>query len=124
MKGRTMEFEFSKGGDSVPPDTYKGRFDRVEEREPNEHGESVRFVWTITAGDQSGREATRICGVDRPPTAKNALGRILGGLAGKSLEIGQKIRVEDYVGRLYLLQVVDAPGGNGTRVETIFPVPE
>jgi hypothetical protein len=119
-----MEFEFSKGGDSVPVGTYKAKLDRVEEREKNEHGNSVRFVWKVVGGEQDDREATRIVGIDRPPTAKSALGRVLSGLAGGSFEVGQKIRVEDYVGRFFLLQVQDAPGGNGTRVETVFPVPE
>lgn len=116
-----IEFEFSKGGESVPAGMYKAKFVRVEDREKNEHGASVRFVWEVTTGEHTGREATRICGIDRPPTAKNGLGRILSGLAGKQYEPGDKIRPDDFVGRLYLLDVKDAPGGNGTRVETVMP---
>jgi hypothetical protein len=117
----SLEFEFSKGAESVPAGMYKAAFARVEDREKNEHGESVRFVWTVEGGEYDGREATRIVGIDRPPTAKNGLGRILSGLAGKQYEPGDKIRPDEFVGKVYLLDVKDAPGGNGTRVETCMP---
>ena len=115
-----MDFEFSAGNENPPSGMYKGTFSRVESREKNEHGESVRFVWKITEGECMDREATRICGIDRPPSAKNALGKMLAGLAGKSFEIGEKVSPDDFVGRPYLLQIADAPGGNGTRVETVM----
>ena len=118
----SYEFEFS-AGEGVPAGMYKGRFDRVESREKNEHGESVRFVWIVAEGDHKDGIATRICGVDRKPTPKNALGRILAGLAGRSVEIGEKITADDFIGNEYLLQVADAPGGTGTRVETVMPIP-
>lgn len=113
----SFEFEFSQGGSSVPAGAYKGKFHRVENREKNEHGNSIRLIWKITRGDHEGEEASRIVGIDRPPTAKNALGRILSGLAGKLFEPGDKINIEDYIGKVYVLDVRDAPGGNGTRVE-------
>ena len=119
-----MEFEFSAGAESPPAGMYKGDFDRVETREKNEHGESVRFIWIISEGELQGREASRIVGIDRPPSSKNGLGRLLGGLAGRSLEVGEKISPDSFVGRPYLLQVADAPGGNGTRVESCMGVPQ
>ena len=115
-----MDFEFSAGNENPPSGMYKGVFDRVEPREKNEHGNSVRFVWRITEGDQAGREASRICGIDRPPSAKNALGRVLAGLAGKSFEVGEKVSPDDFIEKPFLLQIADAPGGNGTRVETVM----
>jgi len=113
-----MDFEFSAGIESPPAGMYKATFDRVEDREKNEHGNSVRFVWEITEGEHQGREASRIVGIDRPPSKKNALGRLLAGLGGKAFEPGDKVSPDEFVGKSYLLQVADAPGGNGTRVET------
>ena len=116
----SYEFEFSQGADSVPVGTYRGKFARVEDREKNEHGNSIRLVWTVQGGEHDGREATRIVGVDRPPTKKNALGRIFEGLAGKQFEPGDKVNLNDYVGTVYILDVREAPGGNGTRVESVI----
>ena len=112
-----MKFEMGQGG-GIPVGTYQAEFVRVESREPNQHGQSCMFVWAVTSGDEAGHETTRICGIDRPPTKKNALGRILEGLADTSFEVGDGIDIENYVGQRYLVQVGDSPQGSGTRVES------
>ena len=116
-----MEFEFSEGGGGPPAGMYKARLDRVEPREKNEFGNAVRFVFKVTVGDHADEEASRIVGVDRPPTSKNALGRLLAGLNGGPISVGQKIDPGAFIGREYLLQVGEAPHGNGTRVESVLP---
>ena len=53
---------------------------------------------------------------------KNRLGRILGGLVGKPVVAGETISVEPCIGKSFLIQVEEAPSGNGsTRVGVVMP---
>lgn len=117
-----MEFQVTAGGSSVPAGMYKGLFEGAEPTEPHaEYGKGVRFKFKVQGGEQDGQEASVICGLEKPASPKNRLGRILGGLTGKAVEPGQTITVEQYIGKQYLLQVEAAPSGTGTRVATVMP---
>jgi hypothetical protein len=102
---------------------YKATFAGVEETPPHaEYGKGVRFKFKIVDGEHDGEEATVICGVEKPASPKNRLGRILGGIVGKPVVPGEMITVEQYVGRSFLIQVEQAPGGNGsTRIGVVMP---
>ena len=75
----------------------------------------------VTEGDHAGEVASSIYGTERPPSPGNRLGRALGGLRGNPVMPGEKINVEPFIGKPYLIQVEKAPGGNGTRISTIMP---
>jgi hypothetical protein len=117
-----MQFQVTAGGSQVPVGMYRGTFVGIEETQPHaEFGRGVRFKFKIAGGDQDGAEASVICGIEKPPSPKNRLGRILGGIIGSAVEPGQVIRPEEFVGRTYLFQVEAAPSGTGTRISTIMP---
>ncbi len=117
-----MLFSVTSGGQSIPVGMYRATFAGVEDTEPHaEYGRGVRFKFKVVGGEHDGAEATVICGVEKPPTPKNRLGRVLGGLAGDPVQPGQTVDVAAFVGKTYLVQVEDAPSGTGTRVGTIMP---
>jgi hypothetical protein len=114
-----LNFEITAGGSSVPAGMYRATFDRVEESSHEEFGSGVKWVFKVTEGAHSGEEASRITG-DRP-TPKNAAGRMISGLSGQAAKPGVRVTLEACVGREFLIQVADAPGGSGTRIETVMP---
>lgn len=117
-----MQFQVTAGGSSVPVGMYRAVFSGVEEQPPHpEYGKGVRFTFKISGGDHDGEDATVICGIEKPASPKNRLGRVLGGLAGAPVQPGQTINVDQYAGKVYLIQVEQAPNGTGTRVGTIMP---
>ena len=117
-----MEFQVSSGGSSVPIGMYRATF-AGHEATPNhpEYGRGVKFIFKVTGGDHDGEDATVICGMEKPASPKNRLGRILGGLAGNPVQAGQTVTVDQYVGKVYLIQVEAAPSGTGTRIATVLP---
>ena len=118
----TMQFAVTAGGSSVPAGMYRATFSGVEEQPVHaEYGKGVRFKFKITGGDHDEEETSSICGIEKPASPKNRLGRLLGGLAGSPVVAGQTITVDQYVGRTYLVQVEEAPSGTGTRVGTVMP---
>jgi hypothetical protein len=117
-----IKFQVTAGGSSVPAGMYKGTFLGVEETPPHaDYGRGCRFKFKVVGGEHDGEEASVICGIEKPASPKNRLGRVLGGITGKPVEPGQTISVEQYVGRSYLFQVEAAPSGTGTRISTIMP---
>jgi hypothetical protein len=118
-----MSFAVSAGGSTVPVGMYKAIFAGVEDTPPHaEYGRGVRFKFKVVGGEHDAEEATVICGIEKPASPKNRLGRVLGGIVGKPVAIGETITVDQYIGKTYLIQVEQAPGGNGsTRVGTIMP---
>lgn len=118
-----LQFQVTAGGSSVPAGMYRGPFLGVEETEPHaEYGRGCRFKFKVQGGEHDGEEASVICGIEKPASPKNRLGRVLGGIVGKPVEPGQVIDVTPFVGKTYLFQVEAAPNGNGTRISTIMPV--
>jgi hypothetical protein len=101
----------------VPAGAYLGEFAGWEMCE-NEHGKGVKWRWTITSGEHTGRVASRITG--SRPSPKNACGRILNALAGRELKDGESFDPGTCVGRKYMVVVQTTPSG-ATRVETVAP---
>jgi hypothetical protein len=117
-----MEFQVSSGGSSVPVGMYKAVFAGVEVTPDHpEYGKGCKFTFKVNGGDHDNEEATVICGMEKPASPKNRLGRVLGGLAGNPVQAGQRVTVDQYVGKVYLIQVETAPSGTGTRIATVLP---
>jgi hypothetical protein len=112
------EFEI-KSGDGVPAGIYRTMLLRVEDTNHDEFGVGRKFVFEVLDGDQKGGLATRI--TSPHATLKNAAGRLIAGITGTSLVPGTKIGLKPFYGRCYLVQVENAPSGNGTRVTSVIP---
>jgi hypothetical protein len=112
-----MKFKMMSGG--VPVGSYIGTFLGVEGVE-NEYGEALRWDWEITTGEFKGLRASRLTG--RVPTLKNACGKLLSAVAGKSVGNGEEIDLAPCVGKTYLV-IVGATDKGSTRVETATKPP-
>ncbi len=108
-----MKLIVRSGG--VPGGSYIGKFLGVEPTE-TKLGKALRWTWEVASGPHAGAKASRITPTE--PTPKNACGRILSGITGKSLVTGEEVDPQSFLGRSYLLVVIDCDGG-GTRVETV-----
>ncbi|NLX95982.1 MAG: hypothetical protein GXY83_07385 [Rhodopirellula sp.] len=113
----SLQFEVNAGG-GPPAGFYRAKFVDVEPTTHDEFGDGLKFVWEVVAGDHKGEQATRI--TSAKPTPKNAAGRMLSGLTGKTLAPKAKIDLAPCVGRIYLVQVSETSSGS-TRVETVMP---
>lgn len=114
-----LNFEITAGGSSVPSGLYRATFDRVEESTHEEFGDGLKWIFKVVDGEHTGEEASRITGCK--PTPKNAAGRMLAQLSGLAAKPGTRITIDDCIGREYMIQVEDSPGGNGTRIATAMP---
>lgn len=114
----SLQFDVSASGSTVPAGFYRARFVNVEPTDHDEYGAGLKFIFEVADGDHKGEQATRI--TSAKPTIKNAAGRMLSGLSGKSLQAGAKIDLAPCVGKLYLIQVEEVASG-ATRVNTVMP---
>jgi hypothetical protein len=107
----------------VPPGTYFAMFTG---REPctTSKGDTVKWIWTITSdGPHKGMKAS--CFIDKMnPTPNNKLGRVLNGLAGRTLAEGERFNPNSVVGQLYVITVTLGKDGKGSRVETVASMPK
>ena len=113
-----MKFTMTSAS-GVPVGAYVAEFSTVEDHESTV-GPGLKWSFRIVAGPHV--DAITSCITDCKPTTKNKLGRLLNGLAGKTLGDGESINIDTYIGRRYTI-IVSAPEGKGSRVETVAPVP-
>ncbi len=107
-----------KAATGVPAGAYEGEFVGVEPSPENEYGPGLKWSWKIIKGDHAGRIAIRTTGTN--PSPKNACGKIIDALAGKTLAEGEDFKPKQFVGRKYMV-IVQAGDKGGTRVETVAP---
>ena len=108
-----MKLTLSSG--STPPGSYLAKFLGTEQAEANEFGAGIRWQFEITSGPLAGTKIGRTTG-DKP-TLKNACGRMLIGISGKNT-VGEPIDLAQYVGKVYLIIVVQRPEG-GTYLDSV-----
>jgi hypothetical protein len=113
-----LTFEISAGV-GVPAGFYKAVFKTVEKTVHEEYGDGLKFIFEVVDGDQRGGLATRI--TNPKPSPKNAAGRMIAGVSGKSLSPGETIDLAPFIGKTYLLQVESVANGNGTRIGSVIP---
>jgi hypothetical protein len=110
-------------GGSVPAGAYTAKFIGIESipADPNRgFGEGVRWQFEVLTGPHQGARTSRI--TTATPTLKNACGKMLQSVSGKSLASGDEIDVATFVGRNYLVVIVATESG-ATRVETVSAPP-
>jgi hypothetical protein len=113
------KFMVKPGG--VPPGTYRARFTGAENSDHPDFGPGVRFGFEVLAGPHRGEKVSRITACN--PTPRNSAGRILAGLAGRTLTADELIDSDDFVGRQYDVEVEAADNG-ATRVASVAPAPD
>jgi len=113
----SMLLKVSAGG--VPAGSYLAAFLGVEATN-NEFGDGLRWQFEVAAGPSKGSKTSRT--TSQSPTPKNACGKMLAGLSGKPLIPGEDHDVEAYVGKKFIIVVVNTDSG-GTRVESVSPPP-
>jgi len=112
-----MKLVVSSGG--VPAGSYLTKFVGLESI-TNDFGPGLSWEWEVLNGPHAGQTVRRITTVT--PTSKNACGKILSGVIGKSLAVGEELDLSKYVGKTYLVVVGETDRG-GSRVESVTPAP-
>jgi hypothetical protein len=104
---------------SVPPGKYHARFLGVEDSTHIEYGVGLRWIFEILSGAHAGKRAARV--TDATFTPRNSAGRMLTGLAGRPLPLGEAIEADEFVGREYTITIEPTAGG-ATRVGAVMAV--
>lgn len=112
-----MKLTISSG--SVPAGSYVAAFKGVEPVK-NEYGDGLSWRWEVTKGPLAGQSAGRTTNNRLSPKTNG--GRILAGLHGKPVSPGEQVDTDAFVGKEYLIVVIDCPSG-GTRVESVTIAP-
>ena len=107
------------GSGGVPAGAYTVELVAVEPWTENsdKYGDGIVFKFKVLGGEHDGVETSRITGSRLTP--KSALKRILMGLKGGDIEVGEKIEPQAFVGRRYMAVVQETDSGS-TRVETLL----
>lgn len=109
-------FTIEAGGpQAVPAGNYTATFQGLEKIE-TQKGEAAR--WPFKTDD--GLTISSLSDASRP-TTKNKLGRFLAGLAAKPLAAGTTVDPSEYVGRRYMVIVVDKGDGK-TDIAAFSPL--
>ncbi len=119
-----MQFiiENEKQKASVPAGAYPAKFLGYKAT-TTKSGDALLWEWTITSGSEAGKIASAFTNPpsETPPTVSNALGKILAGLAGRSLTGGDIFDPETCVGKAYTVVVAPGPKGGAACVRTVVP---
>jgi hypothetical protein len=112
-----MLLKVSSGG--VPAGSYLSKFVGVEGI-TNDYGPGLSWQWEILNGPHIGQSVRRITTVT--PTSKNACGKILAGVIGQTLTVGDELDLSTFVGKTFLVVVGETERG-GSRVESVTVAP-
>jgi len=111
------------GGGGPPAGNYVATFSGVDEVPANKEkgfGPGLRWKFKIAGGPQEGVSASRVTSCDVRSTTVG--GRLLSGLLGRGLQIGEQIDPDVFIGRKYMVVVAAGPSGSN-RVEAVMPMP-
>ncbi|MBL8793363.1 MAG: hypothetical protein JNM56_05645 [Planctomycetia bacterium] len=103
----------------APPGHYLGKLVAIEDTNHIEYGAGIRFVFTVTTGEHTGRKVSRVTQAE--PTPNNNLGKMLAGLLGRPLKSDEEVDLDQFIGREYHL-VVETTEKGSTRVAAVSPV--
>lgn len=116
MSDAVDEIEIGSGG--IPPGSYKARFTGAT-KASSDYGDALKFAWEVVDGPLAGSTASRM--VSGKPTPGNNAGKLIAALTGGAATAGQKVRLSDCIGRIFVIDV-RATASGGSRVETCFGV--
>ena len=99
-----LELEWCAASEPAPEGIHEGEFLGCEKMPKNEdYGEGVRFKFVVRGGEHDGKMTSNI-GTAKP-TASNISGRLIKGLLGAEPKPGDKLNLNDYIGKRYTLVV-------------------
>lgn len=114
------------GVEPVPNGAYLATFDGVSEYANPDKGIAGkwRWAWTIVSGAQTGKVISAL--TDMRLTPGTHAGRLIAGMNGKALAVGDDVRmlVESFKGRKFLCVVQPGPKGGKASVQSASPPPE
>jgi len=102
----------------VPVGGYEAEFVEWEQSVHEQFGDRIGFRFRVIGGAHDGTETTRFTGAKLSP--KSALAKVLSGLAGQKIEVGDSVDPDKFVGKRYMVVVEETESG-ATRVESILP---
>jgi hypothetical protein len=112
----------------VPAGWYVARFMGTEAREPikesrfgNEGAPRMGWLWEVTEGPHRGKKISQESGVRA--SLKSTAMRMLTGLSGGKVAVGQQVDTDTFVGRLYRVKVAvnDASDKGNLHVADVEP---
>jgi hypothetical protein len=114
----------STAADPLPPGSYFATFESVVPYSNDKVTNKLRWVWKVVSGPQTGREATAL--TDQKLTAGNHAGRLVSGMAGRSLQSGEDVSalLGSFIGKKYLVTVASGPKGGKPSVQNVTTPPE
>ncbi len=101
------------------PGTYTCKFKSVEETTHPEYGDGLKWVFEVASGPQKGQFAMKT--TSTTPTPRNACGKLLNGLAGRPVSLGEELDVNDFVGKPYTV-VVETTQTGSTAIAAVVPL--
>ena len=99
---------------SVPPGSYMATFVGYK-AVTNKLGPALEWSWQIVSSSHAKAIARRL--TDTKVSPGNATGKIISGLLGRALSIGETPDLGTCIGKVYLIVVATTSNG-GSRVET------
>jgi hypothetical protein len=107
--------------DSIPPGSYNAEFLGVEETNHQEYGPGLNWLFKVSSGKHKGQKTGRITAGEC--TKKNAAGKFLVALVGRSWDVAKTADVDDFIGTSCQIVVAETDSG-ATRVESFIPLRE
>jgi hypothetical protein len=112
----------------VPPGMFVSKFagwsDVTLPGQPPQGGPRWRWVWQVTAGEHTGRQATALTSCDIHPASH--AGILIAGLLGRPLVPGENVQaaIQACVGQVYLVSVQIGPKGGKPAVRSVGKPPQ
>ena len=106
-------------GVPAPAGSHIATFAGVKEIE-NNYGKGLQWQFVVANGPHKGGRASRT--TQPTPSLKNVCGKVLSGLLGRSLQADEKLDIDQFTGKSYLI-IVAATESGSTRVESICQPP-
>lgn len=102
----------------IPVGQYKVQFIGLEPAKSSQYGDGLRWKFQVCEGPLTGAFTARQTAV--APTPGNSCGKMLSGVAGKTIVMDESVDLDLFIGQVYRVLVTD-PDGRGSRVEAILP---
>lgn len=109
-----MVYGQSVGGITLAPGRYVAKFTGTEDRDPiqdskfgNEGAPRMAWMFEVLEGEKRGEKVGQETGTRA--TAKSACARVIAGLAGGMVQVGQAIDTDQFIGKNYVIKIGPNP---------------
>ena len=114
----------ASASEPLPNGAYLSEFVGVNPFSNDKIQDRFKWVWRVTSGTQTGREATALTDTKITPCTHS--GRLIAGMAGRQLVAGEDVSalVAGFGGKRFMVTVSAGPKGGKASVQTVSPPPE